>query len=167
MKRRYRLLHPEYCLRQLAIPKTPEYRRRNAEAKRESRLLYPDRYKQFERVYRQSHPEVMYAKTKRWRLAHPEHNRLISRIGAALRYARLRGSPKADFSQEDWKGLLTEYNNSCVYCGDRGNLSIDHIIPVSKGGKHTKENIVPACISCNSRKGDKSLIVFLNKLYSL
>ena len=37
-------------------------------------------------------------------------------------------------------------------------LSKDHIIPISKGGNNTRENIVPACITCNSSKGNKVLV---------
>ena len=36
-------------------------------------------------------------------------------------------------------------------------LTQDHVIPLSKGGQHIKENIVPACPSCNSKKGNRML----------
>ncbi|MDB4875733.1 MAG: hypothetical protein JWM41_2179 [Gemmatimonadetes bacterium] len=41
---------------------------------------------------------------------------------------------------------------------------MDHVIPISRGGSHTRENVVPACRSCNSKKGDLMLLewVFLN-----
>jgi 5-methylcytosine-specific restriction endonuclease McrA len=44
----------------------------------------------------------------------------------------------------------------CMYCGDhfsRGELTRDHVIPLSKGGKDTWENVVSACLSCNVGKG--------------
>ena len=46
---------------------------------------------------------------------------------------------------------------SCQYCGDhdRDNLTFDHLIPRSKGGKTTWQNIVTACSPCNLRKGNK------------
>jgi 5-methylcytosine-specific restriction protein A len=43
----------------------------------------------------------------------------------------------------------------CFYCGKKtppGELTIDHIVPVSRGGKSTKGNIVPACKACNTKK---------------
>jgi hypothetical protein len=45
---------------------------------------------------------------------------------------------------------------TCVYCGIRGRdkLTLDHVIPKSKGGTDTWENLVSACYSCNSEKGD-------------
>lgn len=47
----------------------------------------------------------------------------------------------------------------CQYCGHRGSatdLSIDHILPRSRGGKTTPENLCVACKPCNSRKGDRT-----------
>jgi len=42
----------------------------------------------------------------------------------------------------------------CGYCGSKETLTIDHILPVSRGGKSTFENCVTACKKCNSKKGD-------------
>ena len=41
------------------------------------------------------------------------------------------------------------------------NLTVDHVVPLSKEGKHDIENIVPACKSCNSKKHNTSLLLFL------
>ena len=44
----------------------------------------------------------------------------------------------------------------CLYCGDhfhRGELTRDHVIPLSKGGRDSWENVVTACLACNIRKG--------------
>ena len=54
------------------------------------------------------------------------------------------------------KNLLKRDAHQCQYCGNRKDLSIDHIIPRSKGGKHIWNNVVIACVACNSRKGDKT-----------
>jgi len=42
----------------------------------------------------------------------------------------------------------------CQYCGTSKDLTIDHVIPKSKRGRSTWKNMVTACKSCNSRKGD-------------
>ncbi|WP_253188500.1 HNH endonuclease [Leptolyngbya sp. 'hensonii'] len=45
-------------------------------------------------------------------------------------------------------------NHTCQYCGSTKHLTLDHIIPRSKGGTHTWDNVVTACEKCNSGKGD-------------
>ncbi|WP_407049491.1 HNH endonuclease [Methyloraptor flagellatus] len=44
----------------------------------------------------------------------------------------------------------------CQYCGSREDLTFDHLIPRSKGGATTWENVLTACSPCNLRKGNKS-----------
>lgn len=48
-------------------------------------------------------------------------------------------------------------SHKCQYCGSTKNLTIDHIIPRSRGGEDTWENLVVACNPCNTRKSDKLL----------
>ncbi|WP_417248761.1 HNH endonuclease [Celeribacter sp.] len=45
----------------------------------------------------------------------------------------------------------------CQYCGSKGELTFDHVIPRARGGVTSWENIVAACVPCNLRKGSKSL----------
>lgn len=47
-------------------------------------------------------------------------------------------------------------NHACQYCGDSHNLTLDHLIPRSKGGKSSWTNLVTACKTCNTKKGDYS-----------
>jgi 5-methylcytosine-specific restriction endonuclease McrA len=44
----------------------------------------------------------------------------------------------------------------CAYCGTRHDLTIDHIVPRSQGGKDSWENLVTACQDCNTRKGNRT-----------
>jgi len=48
----------------------------------------------------------------------------------------------------------------CVYCGDGKQLSIDHIVPVNRGGADTGDNAVWACRTCNSSKSDRDLFAW-------
>jgi len=52
------------------------------------------------------------------------------------------------------KNLLIRDRSACAYCGKSGkNLTIDHVIPKSKGGKTDFDNCVACCSECNNRKG--------------
>ena len=59
---------------------------------------------------------------------------------------------KVPFSK---KNVMIRDDFRCQYCGETKGLTIDHVIPTSKGGKTTFENCVAACKKCNGRKGDK------------
>lgn len=52
------------------------------------------------------------------------------------------------------KNVLKRDHHTCQYCGSRDRLTIDHILPKSRGGRDTWENLVAACVTCNNRKGD-------------
>ena len=57
------------------------------------------------------------------------------------------------------RGVLVRDNYRCAYCGKRNtdNITIDHIVPRSKGGQHSWENCVASCLKCNSHKKDSTL----------
>lgn len=86
-----------------------------------------------------------------WRERHRERYREYMRRGAFKRRARV-AEVRNDLTFEQWQMIKAAYRFCCAYCGKRRPLTQDHIIPVSKGGEHTAENIVPACQSCNARK---------------
>ena len=57
------------------------------------------------------------------------------------------------------RNLFARDHNTCQYCGKRyttSQLSLDHVIPRSRGGKTTWDNIVCACLKCNVRKGGRT-----------
>ena len=54
------------------------------------------------------------------------------------------------------KNVFIRDNHTCQYCGTHERLSIDHVIPRSKGGKTSFENCVTSCITCNIAKGNRT-----------
>lgn len=47
-------------------------------------------------------------------------------------------------------------DHTCQYCGSREKLTIDHILPKSRGGQDTWENLATACYVCNTKKGNRT-----------
>lgn len=66
-----------------------------------------------------------------------------------------RKSVEGSHSVGEWLLVLWICDNRCAYCGATSRLTKDHVVPISKGGTDYIENILPACLSCNSRKRDK------------
>ncbi len=71
--------------------------------------------------------------------------RLISYVKVPRDTHRRKITRRAVFARDNW---------TCQYCGSRQQLTVDHVIPRSKGGPSTWDNIVAACAPCNRRKGD-------------
>lgn len=63
-----------------------------------------------------------------------------------------------DLNSDQWKSILVAFAGRCAYCGLKPQtLTMDHIVPVSKGGRHVAENVVPACTFCNQSKLNKMI----------
>ena len=71
-----------------------------------------------------------------------------------LRQQRKRGKTK--------QALIGD-GNTCAYCGEAGS-TVDHIVPLAKGGANVPENTVCSCLSCNMRKTDRPVHEFLNEM---
>lgn len=70
------------------------------------------------------------------------------------RYAREKNAD-GEFTYEEWEALCAKYDYCCLSCGKQAPLTVDHIIPLSKGGSNDISNIQPLCKPCNSKKGTK------------
>jgi 5-methylcytosine-specific restriction endonuclease McrA len=119
------------------------------------------------------------AVAKKWREEHPE----ACRSGKRRRYAESPWAVKAEqharramkmgnggdgVSPEDWRLIVDEYSGRCAYClAIMGSVSMDHVIPLVRGGEHSTGNVVPACRSCNSSKHDHGMIDLLMRPHLL
>jgi 5-methylcytosine-specific restriction endonuclease McrA len=74
--------------------------------------------------------------------------RLVTYVRIPRDTHRRKITRRAVFARDNW---------TCQYCGSRSNLTVDHVVPRSKGGTSTWENIVASCAPCNRRKGDLPL----------
>lgn len=84
-------------------------------------------------------------RSERTSLARPVVVRLLNYVHVPRDTSRRKITRRAVFARDGW---------ACQYCGNRSNLTVDHVIPRSKGGSSTWENIVASCAPCNRRKGN-------------
>ena len=87
-------------------------------------------------LYQKTHPEV--------------HEKALAR-----RRALCYNAP-GSFTPDEFISKCLQYNNKCVYCGKVTKLTPDHVLPLSRGGSNSIQNILPACKHCNSAKGAKT-----------
>ena len=81
-------------------------------------------------------------------LARPVVIRLVSYVHVPRDAHRRKITRRAVFARDEW---------TCQYCGSRSNLTVDHVVPRSKGGSSSWDNIVASCAPCNRRKGNTML----------
>ena len=86
---------------------------------------------------------------------------------ARARYAKRRQGRLArvdnDLTASQWADLLDAWGG-CAYCGAEGPaLQRDCVMPISRGGRYTVENVVPACASCNASKHNSEVTGWLRR----
>jgi 5-methylcytosine-specific restriction endonuclease McrA len=92
-----------------------------------------------------------------YRAYRAERDRQYRKIDENNRRARNAGL-LGDLKVREWRAILDDYHHCCAYCGQPGTdtepLTLDHVVPLAKGGGTTAGNVVPACRACNERKAD-------------
>lgn len=117
---------------------------------REYRINNPDKVVDIRARSYQKNLTTARARVQRYRKANPKR----MQVQHHNHTARQRGD-LGRVEYEQWIEILEKYGNRCLRCGKSDQevtLTMDHIIPVSKGGRHHIDNIQPLCISCNSSK---------------
>jgi 5-methylcytosine-specific restriction endonuclease McrA len=86
----------------------------------------------------------------------PSRQILVPHVVLLLAFERM---PRQEVKFSRGNIYLRDHNR-CQYCGRKfpsSELSLDHVIPISRGGKSTWDNVVCACLPCNVKKGNKLL----------
>lgn len=116
--------------KQKRLLQNKEFLKHNPEKKKEYALAYQSRHREHCQKY--------------WRNYQIKRRAIQNGLDATL-------------TDEQWEAIIHAYKGKCAYCGIKAKLlTKDHVIPVLYGGGYTPMNIVPACKSCNSKKGSKT-----------
>jgi 5-methylcytosine-specific restriction endonuclease McrA len=91
------------------------------------------------------------AQNKMWREKNPEKWKISNRANKHRR----RAAGAVDINLWNLKLRLLDY--SCACCGIKENITIDHILPISKGGSNSIDNLQPLCLTCNKTKFTKHI----------
>ena len=135
-----------------------DYYNRNIEVERKRardyRRAHIEKFRERDNKRREKDPERNRRVAKEWRQAFPErykalaHNRRARELNAGGR-----------FSESEWRMVMQKYGSKCLCCGrsvPEINLTPDHVIPLSRGGSNSIDNIQPLCFMCNRKKMTKS-----------
>lgn len=109
--------------------------------------------------YERSREQVL-ARTKRWVQRHPETAKRVRQLVCHRRRVALTGDGRT-LTKEQWANVQAQYAVDgvvmCAYCKKRPGNTLDHVIPIARGGWNAPDNVLPACMTCNASKGTKLL----------
>lgn len=152
--------------------KVREHGRNNA---RKSRAENPEKQRESNRKWRSNNLEKARENTTKWRAENPEKHRESSRKWNAEHRERVRENQSrrralkqgASISDVDLEFIWNRANGICYLCGkaiDRADCHFDHVIPLSKGGSHSTDNLRPTHSKCNVKKSNKIIKWIQGKL---
>lgn len=136
---RFRERNPGYYKRYHGSPARIAWREANAE-----------RIRTYAREYQNNLPDRA-ERGRKWREANRSYFVTRERQRKAM---KLNNRDSVGVSEHDWIRLCRHHRGCCAYCDRKPAepLEMDHVIPLTKGGRHAIGNILPACRECNRSK---------------
>lgn len=111
------------------------------------KLLNPEKVKASSINYYEKHKKQRQVYERAWRQANADKLRERDHRRRAI-----KNNADGSFTKKEFSELCIKHGNICVCCGEEKKMTIDHIVPLSKGGSNSIDNIQPLCLSCNSKK---------------
>lgn len=125
-------------------------------------LKNSEHVKAFAENYRKKYYADNKLKIKNKHKEYRKNNKGKIKIEAQKRKAKIKNL-LCDYSEAKWENCKKNFNNECAYCGKKTDLTQDHFIPLFKNGEYTINNVVPACINCNSSKNSNDFFEWYPK----
>jgi 5-methylcytosine-specific restriction endonuclease McrA len=64
-------------------------------------------------------------------------------------------------TKDNWQLIREHWDCKCAYCKANESTTIDHAKPISKNGTNALDNVIPACVECNKKKGSLSMLEWM------
>jgi hypothetical protein len=122
------------------------------------------------RTYYARHPEKVKALVRKFNLVRPERHREYKK-----RWRARRSGAACTLTRDEWLEIVEYFGDRCAYCNVRltdadgpkhakrlTGRTQDHVEPLSKGGAHAAENVVPSCLTCNCSKNARGVLCMVN-----
>lgn len=143
-----------------------DYQNRNRDKVRQSSQTWrdnnPDKIKSYSVTYYQEHREQEKVKSRRsYLLNYPRYIAHAKKANSKRR--ALMAQAEGNFTASDIRNLYEDQDGLCGYCGVRsffevkGDVHVDHVHPLSRGGSNWPDNLCLTCESCNLSKRDKTV----------
>jgi 5-methylcytosine-specific restriction endonuclease McrA len=116
--------------------------------------------KELERIAREQDPDWQAKEKERKRLIRlrryqeDETFRIYNREKSKRRKALMKARHAVRVRARDIRARFATFGNCCAYCGEGGDMHMDHFVPLARGGTHALGNLLPACSRCNLSKRD-------------
>lgn len=157
-----------------------QWRKNNVEKMRAYRNAWKERNPDAPKIYYENNREHVIEKSTKWVHDNIDRAREIRRCAFKRWFNKLQSDPdkkgyykylctktyhkrkgaEGSYTYEQWSELLDKYNYACVGCLSKENITVDHKLPLSRGGTNNIDNLQPLCMQCNLKKHNK-LISFI------
>ena len=102
-----------------------------------------------------NNPQAVRDRVRAWEQRNLEAHRLNQQTRTIRRRKKIEGTVYV----RDWRRTLRRFNHACAYCGRKNiQLTVEHVVPISRGGMNTIGNVVPACSNCNNTKNNLTVM---------
>lgn len=117
-------------------------------------------------VWRSKHRARHLATVRKWHSDNRDKSRAANRAWTANNRKRRRNIDQARRTRLNNNGVFLVldkeirriHGSPCANCGAKDNITVDHILPISRGGRHSIGNLQPLCKPCNSSKKDRLMV---------